>query len=474
MNGGSGQAGPCGHPVGRLQGARALLPGGWSAGMVLDADADGRLAGLRPAPVAGDGLLLPGMPNCHSHAFQRALAGRSEWAGPGTDSFWSWREGMYALARRLDPAAIEVIATWLYTEMLEAGYTTVCEFHYLHHAADGRRHEDIAATSRALLRAAAATGIRLTLLPVLYQQGGFGGLPPTAAQRGFVLELAEYLALLETLRAEQGPGLRIGIGLHSLRAVSPAAIEAVLEWRAAHDPQCPVHIHVAEQAREVAECLAWSGRRPVQWLLERGLVDEHWCLVHATHMDTEETQALAASGAVVALCPGTEANLGDGLFPLAGFLDAGGRIGIGSDSQVTVDPLEELRWLEYGQRLVQGRRNVAASAAEPHCGARLFRAALAGGAAACGQPVGALATGHAADVVELDGAHPVLAGAQEDELLDRLVFAGRRPPLRRVLVAGRELVDEGRHRLAASAGAAFAALMREAGRKDRAADHGQG
>ncbi|MBW7931743.1 MAG: formimidoylglutamate deiminase [Gammaproteobacteria bacterium] len=470
MSNGREQVGRHGRAAERLQGTRALLPGGWSAGTVIEADAEGCIAAVAAGTVAGDGILLPGMPNAHSHAFQRALAGRSEWAGPGADSFWSWREGMYALARRLDPAAIEVIATWLYTEMLEAGYTTVCEFHYLHHAADGRRHGDIAATSRALLRAAAASGIRLTLLPVLYQQGGFGGQPPSAGQRGFVLELPEYLELLEALRAEQGPAVRIGIGLHSLRAVSPAAIEAVLEWRAAHDPGCPVHIHVAEQPREVAECLAWSGSRPVQWLLERGLPDRHWCLVHATHMDAQETRALAASGAVVALCPSTEANLGDGIFPLADFLDAGGRIAIGSDSQVSVSPLEELRWLEYGQRLVQGRRNVAASAAEPHCGARLFRAALAGGAAACGQPVGALATGHAADAIELDGAHPALAGAQDDELLDRLVFAGSRPLLRRAFVAGRELVHDGHHRLAASAGVEFAALMQEA---SRASSHGQ-
>lgn len=444
--------------AGRLRGARALLPDGWSTGAVIEVEA-GLVTAVSRGASGGGGILLPGMPNSHSHAFQRALAGRSEWAGPGTDSFWSWREGMYALARQLDPAAIECIATWLYVEMLEAGYTSTCEFHYLHRTGDP--HADPAASSRALLRAAAATGMRLTLLPVLYQQGGFGGQPPSAAQRGFVLELPEYLGLLEALREEQGPAVRIGIALHSLRAVSPAAIEAVLEWRARQDPECPVHIHVAEQPREVEECLAWSGCRPVQWLLDRGLVDPHWCLVHATHMDARETLALAASGAVVALCPSTEANLGDGLFLLADFLAAGGRIAIGSDSQASVSPVEELRWLEYGQRLAQGRRNIAASSAEPHCGARLYRAALAGGAVASGQPLGALAAGHAADVVELDDAHPLLAGAEGDELLDRLVFAGNRSLVRRVVVAGRELVRDGRHPLAGAAGAAFAAWLRE-------------
>ncbi|MCC7330687.1 MAG: formimidoylglutamate deiminase, partial [Gammaproteobacteria bacterium] len=328
---------------------------------------------------------LPGMPNVHSHAFQRALAGCTEWAGPGADSFWSWRERMYALARQLAPADIEAIATWLYVEMLEAGYTSVCEFHYLHHQPDGRPYADPAATSRALIRAAAAAGIRLTLLPVLYQQGGFGGRPPGPAQRAFVHALPGYFALLEALRGGQGPLLRVGIALHSLRAVAPGALDEVLAWRAATDPQCPVHIHVAEQPREVAECQAWSGRRPVEWLLERGVVDAHWCLVHATHMTGGEARALAQSGAVAGLCPTTEANLGDGLFPLAEFLAAGGRIGIGSDSHVSVSPVEELRWLEYGQRLATGRRNVAATAAEPHCGARLFRAAVAGGARALGQ-----------------------------------------------------------------------------------------
>jgi len=426
---------------------------------------------------------LPGMPNVHSHAFQRALAGCTEWAGPGADSFWSWRERMYALARQLAPADIEAIATWLYVEMLEAGYTSVCEFHYLHHQPDGRPYADPAATSRALIRAAAAAGIRLTLLPVLYQQGGFGGRPPGPAQRAFVHALPGYFALLEALRGGQGPLLRVGIALHSLRAVAPGALDEVLAWRAATDPQCPVHIHVAEQPREVAECQAWSGRRPVEWLLERGVVDAHWCLVHATHMTGEETHALARSGAVVGLCPTTEANLGDGLFPLAEFLAEGGRIGIGSDSHVSVSPVEELRWLEYGQRLATGRRNVAATAAEPHCGARLFRAALAGGARALGQapardrardqardrardrtrdPATDLATASGwplDDAIELDTSHPLLAGSAGDERLDRLVFAGNRPLVRNVYVGGREVVSEGRHPLAAEAAAKFGEVM---------------
>jgi formimidoylglutamate deiminase len=366
---------------------------------------------------------------------------------------------MYELSGRITPADLEAIATLLYVEMLEAGYTSVCEFHYLHHGPGGARYADPAATSRALIRAAAATGIRLTLLPVLYMQGGFGAEPPEPAQMAFVLTVREYLALLDTLRREEDAKTRIGVAFHSLRAVAPEAIDEVLAWRAHAAPDSPVHIHVAEQLQEVHECEAWSGRRPVEWLLERGLVDEHWCLVHATHMNEEEIGSLAAAGAVVGLCPTTEANLGDGLFPLAGFLAAGGRIGIGSDSHVSVSPVEELRWLEYGQRLVHGRRNIAASRTEPNTGARLFRAALAGGSQALGQKTGSAPSDRAADQVELDTAHPLLVASDGDELLDCLVFAGNRPLVTGVFVCGKQVVRDGRHALADAAAAAFADVM---------------
>jgi formimidoylglutamate deiminase len=442
---------------------RALLPDGWAADVAITSDSTGGIGGVG-AIVPGEaavraGLLVPGMPNLHSHAFQRALAGRAERAGSGPDSFWTWRERMYELARRMTPEVMEAIATLLYVEMLEAGYTAVCEFHYLHHGAGGERYPDPAANSRALIRAAAAAGIRLTLLPVLYQHGGFGGQPPELSQAPFVTSVPDYLALLDALRAEQGPTVRLGVAFHSLRAVSAQAIEQVLAWRGAALPDSPVHMHVAEQLQEVHECEAWSGLRPVEWLLERGFPDPSWCLVHATHMNEAEIRGLAATGAVVALCPTTEANLGDGSFALPEFLAAGGRVGIGSDSQVSVSPVEELRWLEYGQRLLHGRRNVAASAAEPNSGARLFRAALAGGARALGQATGTIAVGQAADLVELDAAHPLLAGGDGDELLDRFVFAGNRPLVTGVTVAGRRVVRDGCHALAASAAAAFAEVM---------------
>jgi len=399
------------------------------------------------------------MPNVHSHAFQRALAGRAERAGPGPDSFQTWRERMYELSRRVTPDDLEAIATLLYVEMLEAGYTSVCEFHYLHHGPGGVPHADPAGASHALIRAARRAGIRLTLLPVLYMHGGFGAQPPEPSQQAFIHSVRDYLVLLDALRRVESETVRTGVAFHSLRAVAPEAIDEVLAWRADNAPDSPVHIHVAEQLQEVHECEAWSGRRPVEWLLERGLVDRHWCLVHATHMTEAEVRSLAATGAVVGLCPTTEANLGDGFFPLGDFLAAGGRIGIGSDSHVSVSPVEELRWLEYGQRLVHGRRSIAASTTEPNSGARLFRAALSGGCQALGQKAGCIVDGHVADLVALDAGHPLLVASEGDEFLDRLVFAGNRPLVSGVMVAGNPVVRGGRHALAGDAAAGFADVM---------------
>jgi len=440
---------------------RALVPDGWAADVAIQVGADGRITGIGAAAHGADAaLLMPGMPNVHSHAFQRALAGRAERAARGPGTFLTWRERMYALSQRVTPDDIEAIATLLYVEMLEAGYTSVCEFNYLHHGPDGGPHGDPAAASRALVRAARAAGIRLTLLPVLYMHAGFGAQSPEPAQAPFIHAVRDYLALLADLLRDQDDTTRIGIAFHSLRAVSPEAIEEVLAWRTGVAPGMPVHIHVAEQLQEVHECEAWSGLRPVEWLLERGLVDEHWCLVHATHMTDDETRWLAATGAVACLCPTTEANLGDGLFPLPAFLAAGGRIAIGSDSHVSVSPVEELRWLEYGQRLVLGQRNVAASATEPHPGARLARAVLSGGGQALGQDAGRIATGQLADLVELDAGHPLIAGSEGDALLDCLVFSGNRTLVREVFVAGRKVVHGGRHPLAVDAAARFAATVR--------------
>ncbi|MEO6226541.1 MAG: formimidoylglutamate deiminase, partial [Thermomonas sp.] len=309
-------------------------------------------------PVTQDasGWWLPGIANLHSHAFQRAMAGLAErqsdrspgahGAGEKQDSFWTWRDTMYRMAARFEPGTLHAVASQLYVEMLEAGYTQVCEFHYLHHAPDGRPYDDPAEMSRALVRAARDTGIRLTLLPVLYMTGGFDGRALGARQRRFGHDVDGYLRLLETLRRDQDDALRIGCALHSLRAVPADAMRRVV---AALPQDSRIHIHVSEQIGEVQDCLAVRNARPVEWLLDNADVDQCWTLVHATHLTGGETRGIARSGATVALCPTTEANLGDGLFPLREYLDAGGAWGIGSDSHCSVSPVEELRWLEYGQ-----------------------------------------------------------------------------------------------------------------------------
>ena len=387
-----------------------------------------------PATRTDRGWQLPAIANLHSHAFQRAMAGMAERAGTGEDSFWTWRETMYAMAARFSPELLRAVAAQLYAEMLEAGYSTVCEFHYLHHAPDGRPYQDPAAMSRGLVEAARATGIRLTLLPVLYMRGGFDGRALSSRQARFGHDVDAYLRLLEALRPLQDQALRIGCALHSLRAVPEEAMRDVL---AALPADSRIHVHIAEQLAEVEECVAVRGARPVRWLLDNAAVDARWTLVHATHLDDGEVRDLAASGATVAICPTTEANLGDGLFPLRDYLDAGGRWGIGSDSHVSVSPVEELRWLEYGQRLRAQRRNIAAEAGGS-TGARLLEGVLASAAQSSGFD--------AHDQIVLDADAPVLASADADDVVDRWIFAGNRPLLRELHVAGARVVAEGRHR----------------------------
>ena len=389
--------------------------------------------------------LLPGMPNLHSHAFQRAMAGLAERRDVGEDSFWTWREVMYAFAGHIGPDDLHAIAAQLYVEMLKAGYTRVCEFHYLHHQPGGKPYADPAAMSLALVEAARETGIGLTLLPALYMSGGFDGRALGERQRRFGHDVDGYLHLLERLRALESPALRVGIALHSLRAVPQDAMRVVLD--AASAARGPIHIHVAEQIGEVQDCLALRNARPVDWLLDHFDVDARWCLVHATHMTRDETRRLAATGAVAGLCPSTEANLGDGLFPLKAYLDGGGVIGIGSDSQISVSPVEELRWLEYGQRLITRHRNVSATAQTPSTGEVLFAHALAGGMRASGDSGDmGLATGARADVVVLDAASPLLAGRGAAHLVDTWLFAGNSNLVRDVMVAGDWVVRDARHR----------------------------
>jgi formimidoylglutamate deiminase len=383
-----------------------------------------------------DNFILPAIANTHSHAFQRAMAGLTEYRGDGQDSFWTWRELMYRFAGRITPEQLYAIAAQLYGEMLEAGYTQVCEFHYLHHQADGTLYDNPAEMSQAIIRGAEDAGIGLTLLPVLYQTGGFDGRPLNDMQKRFGHSTADYLRLIESLQKQESHLLKIGVALHSLRAVPEHSLAELLPELARR--KLPVHIHIAEQQAEVNECLEIRGARPVQWLLDNAEVDENWCLVHATHMDAKETKALAKSNAVVSICPSTEANLGDGIFPLKEYLKHKGRWAVGSDSNASVSVVEELRWLEYGQRLKHQQRNLVAGAKQPNVGTQLLAGAAAGGWQASGVEA-------RDDCIELDGNAPALFGATAEDLANRFIFAGNRPLIRRVTAHGIERVINGEH-----------------------------
>lgn len=432
----------------RLHAPHALLHGGWARDVLLGWDDAGTLVQVDAGSSAPAGVeraagpLLPGLPNLHSHAFQRAFAGLTEYRGEAADSFWTWRDLMYRFALSVSPGQLEAIATRLYVEMLQAGYTSVCEFHYLHHDRDGRPYAERAELALRLVAAARRAGIGLTLLPVLYRHSGFGAKPPRADQRRFVNGVDELLRIVERLRREHD--MRVGVAPHSLRAVAPDDLAALLAGVDAIDPAAPVHIHVAEQQQEVDDCIAWSGARPVRWLLDQAHVDSRWCLVHATHLDAAEAAAVARSSAVVGLCPSTEANLGDGLFDVPRHLQAGGRWGIGSDSHASVDAAEELRLLEYGQRLMRRERNVLATRGQRQIADGLWLDAVAGGAQASGRPIGGLAVGQQADFVVLADAS--LEGLEPDQMLASVMFANqRRNAVADVWVGGRRRVQNGRH-----------------------------
>ncbi|PRA58482.1 MULTISPECIES: formimidoylglutamate deiminase [Pseudomonas] len=444
---------------------RALLPNGWANHVRLEVGADGLLTHIQAdASAEGaerlSGPVLPGMPNLHSHAFQRAMAGLAEVAGNPNDSFWTWRDLMYRLVGKISPQQLGIIARQLYIEMLKAGYTSVAEFHYVHHDHNGQPYADPAELSLQISQAASAASIGLTLLPVLYSHSGFGGLAPNDGQRRFINSTQNYLDLqarLQPILAKQ-PAQSLGLCFHSLRAVTPQQLNEVL---AASDKQCPVHIHIAEQQKEVDDCLAWSGRRPLQWLYENTEVDQRWCLVHATHANAEEVSLMAKSRAIAGLCLTTEANLGDGIFPAVDFLAQGGRMGIGSDSHVSLSVVEELRWLEYGQRLRDQRRNRLYGAEQPMVGRTLYDAALDGGAQALGQPIGALEVGKRADWLVLDGNDPYLATASGDGILNRWLFAGGDRQVRDVLVNGKWVVRGGQHAGEEESNRAFTQVLRD-------------
>ncbi|MEG8219870.1 formimidoylglutamate deiminase [Sphingomonas sp. HH69] len=432
---------------GSLHFRQALLPSGWAPNVRLTVE-DGLITAIavNQLPRQGDTRLavgLPGMPNLHSHAFQRGMAGLAETRGPGDDSFWTWREVMYRFADRIDAEQLRAIAALAYIEMLESGFTRVGEFHYVHHDGSGAAFANPAEMTQAIVAAAAETGIALTHLPVFYAHSGFGGIDPSHAQRRFVHDIESFARLIDaaTKAVSPLPDAIVGIAPHSLRAVTPEELR-MLEQLAG---ETPIHIHIAEQLREVEDCVQWSGARPVAWLLDNMPVDGRWCLVHATHVSDEEAIAFGRSGAVAGLCPITEANLGDGIFPAEAFLAVGGRFGVGSDSNVLVDMTEELRLLEYGQRLNRRSRNILASGPGASTGQAVFQAAHIGGSRALGVE-GGLRVGNAADIISLDDNHPSLFGRQGGTLLDSFLFASGKAAIDTVWRRGEEVVSAGRHR----------------------------
>ena len=424
---------------------QALLPEGWRHDVRVIARG-GIITSVQPGVPGAVGdrthaIALPGIANLHSHAFQRAMSGLAERRGIEDNNFWGWREAMYRFALLMTPDQLQAVAAQAYAEMLEAGFTRVGEFHYLHHAPDGRAYGDVAEMGTRIVAAAQTAGIGLTLLPVFYAHSGFGGLPATAEQRRFVCK-PDVFSRLAARASEITAGLEganTGIAPHSLRAVTPDEL-AILTGLAGHGS---LHIHVAEQGAEVVACLAWSGARPVEWLLDNAEISAEWCLIHATHMTGNETRRLAATGATVGLCPITEANLGDGLFNAIGFTGHGGRFGVGTDSNVEISLAGELRLLEYGQRLAIRSRNILAAPAGS-TGRALFDHALHGGAAALGQPRCGIQPGAAADIVTLQADALALLGRDGDALLDALVFSGR-PLVDCVYTRARLAVRNGAH-----------------------------
>jgi len=447
-----------GVPLNAIHARQALLPDGWKSDVRIEI-VDGRIASLESgaAPQPADlphRVLVPGTSNLHSHAFQRGMAGLAEVAGPAADTFWTWREVMYRFALSMTPDQMEAVASQAYVEMLEAGFTRVGEFHYLHHERDGSPYANIAEMASRIAAASARTSLRLTLLPVFYAHANFGGQPHLAEQRRFISNLAGFEKLLAASRNAIAAlnGAVLGVAPHSLRAVTPDELAEVIALL----PQGPIHIHAAEQDKEVDDCLAWSGKRPVAWLLDRADLNNRWCLIHATHMTDRETRRLAATGAVSGLCPITEANLGDGIFPAREFVDGGGQLGIGTDSNVRISVIEELRQLEYAQRLRLRQRNVLSGGGAT--GRALFESAYRGGLQALGVADAGIAIGAPADLVAL--ATDLWEGEDGDGILDAWIFA-RGVAVDRVWVGGHQVVEGGRHVDRAAIASAYLSAMRE-------------
>jgi formimidoylglutamate deiminase len=428
----------------------AFTPAGWQSDVLITVH-EGFITSVQPGSrieSGGEGILrlsgfvVPGLGNVHSHGFQRGLSGLTERGGSADDHFWSWREVMYRFLERLSPDEISALTAVAYMEMLEAGFTSVGEFHYVHHDPEGRAYASKAICAEAVVEAAVQTGIGLTLLPAYYRQGGFGGQPPSPGQKRFVCSLDAYEAIFaESRRAlERLSDSCIGIAPHSLRAVSP---DDLLRLLALH-PDIPVHIHAAEQMQEVNDCLRVTGRRPVEWLLDHAAPGHRWCLIHCTHLDDTEIQRLAQSGAVAGLCPVTEANLGDGTFPAVQFQNSKGSFAVGTDSNVCISAAQELRGLEYSQRLRDQERNRLAGPS-PSTGRHLFASASRGAERALGRKIGALAPGYRADLVVLDGQNPALMHKTVEEVFDAWIFGANSHAIRDVFVGGNQVVANGFH-----------------------------
>lgn len=435
----------------------AYLSGGWAKNVCLELDDAGIISKIitdyNGEAEKLSGYALPAMNNVHSHAFQRAMAGLAEYSSGGSDSFWTWRDIMYRFSGKISTAELEKIASQLYLEMLKAGYVSVSEFHYLHHDAAGSD-----AMSHAIMSAAEKTGIGLCHLPVLYMSSGFGGAPLNDQQKRFSHSLGDYLSLLENLSSTiaDNSNQHLGMAFHSLRAVPE---DALIECLNNNPVDGPIHIHISEQIQEVNDCVSWSGKRPVEWLYDHAGVDARWCLIHATHLSDDEISMIARSGAVAGLCPTTEANLGDGLFPLKKYLGMGGDIAIGSDSHISVSVIEELRLLEYGQRLESRARNIAASERENHTGSNLYNLALKGGAKASGFNNGAIEVGKRADIIVLDENSPLLVGTPDHSIIDRFIFSGNVSPIKHVMVAGEWVITDYKHGAEDSISRDFTAVM---------------
>ncbi|MGK0273204.1 MAG: formimidoylglutamate deiminase [Cocleimonas sp.] len=441
---------------------KALIGDDWAENILIDVDDDGFIASLEadtacPTDVNKlEGLVLPSVPNLHSHAFQRAMAGLAEVTGDPNDSFWTWRQQMYAMVERLTAEQVGIIARYLYVDMLKGGYTQVAEFNYLHHEQSGTPYsnDDM---SKQLQNAASSVGIGQTLLPVLYTYSGFGQQLPSEAQKRFIQSTQQYLTQFTQLQDQCSPLNSLGICFHSLRAVSKEQMQEVLS---ALPSDIPIHIHISEQMKEVNDCIDWSGYRPVEYLYENFDVDKRWCLVHATHLNEKEVKSIARSEAVVGICPSTEANLGDGFFPAVEYLSKNGRWGIGSDSHVSVNVLEELRWFEYGQRLGKQKRNCLSSIEQPSVGQLLWTQAGRGGAQACGVSLGEIGVGYRADWLEIKD-DEWLVGLSNAQKLNRWLFSGEKNKINNVYVAGKRVIENGCHELDQELSIQFAQVMKE-------------